>query len=132
MNHSRAQIIGRLTRDPELRATQSGKQVASFSIAVNHKGRDDETSYFDCVAWERQAEVLAQYMTKGKPIFVDGDMRQSRWQDKEGNNRSKVEIHVRDFQFLGSRDDQGGQEQRPSSHERAASAADAQMGDIPF
>lgn len=99
-------LMGNLTRDPETRQTPSGQSVTNFSLAVNRtwKGQDGSTqeavSYIDCVAWGRTGEVIAQYMQKGRPILVSGRLDQRSW-DQDGQKRSKVEVIVEDFNFVG-------------------------------
>jgi single-strand DNA-binding protein len=99
-------LMGNLTRDPETRTTPSGQSVTNFSLAVNRtwKGQDGQTqeavSYIDCVAWGRTGEVIAQYMQKGRPILVSGRLDQRSW-EQDGNKRSKVEVIVEDFNFVG-------------------------------
>lgn len=101
-------LMGNLTRDPEVRTTPSGQSVANFSIAVNRtwKGQDGNTqeavSYIDCVAWGKTGEIIAQYMQKGRSLLVSGRLDQRSWDDKEtGQKRSKVEVVVEDFNFVG-------------------------------
>jgi single-strand DNA-binding protein len=99
-------LMGNLTRDPEVRTTPSGQSVANFSLAVNRtwKGADgtqqEAVSYIDCVAWGRPGEVIAQYIQKGRPILVSGRLDQRSW-DQDGQKRSKVEVVVEDFNFVG-------------------------------
>ncbi|MDR1949264.1 MAG: single-stranded DNA-binding protein [Spirochaetaceae bacterium] len=109
LNH--VALIGRLTRDAELKYTAGGQAVCKFSIAVNRRRKngdqwEDEANYFDIVLWGRQGESLNQYLVKGKQIGVDGELRQDRWQ-QDGQNRSKVEIVADNVQLLGG--GQGGQ-----------------------
>ena len=91
-------IMGRLTRDPELRTTNSGTSVASFSLAVdrNYKGADGEkeTDFIDCVAWRQTGEFAAKYFTKGRMAVVEGRLQIRPWTDKEGNNRRSAEVIV--------------------------------------
>jgi single-strand DNA-binding protein len=99
-------LMGNLTRDPEVRSLPSGQSVTNFSLAVNRtwKGQDGNTqesvSYIDCVAWGRTGEVIAQYMQKGRPILVSGRLDQRSW-EQDGQKRSKVEVVVEDFNFVG-------------------------------
>lgn len=102
-------LMGNLTRDPEVRTTPSGQSVANFSLAVNRtwKGNDGQqqeaVSYIDCVAWGKAGEIIAQYLTKGRPVLVSGRLDQRSWEDKEtGGKRSKVEVVVEDFNFVDS------------------------------
>lgn len=103
-------LMGNLTRDPEVRTTPNGQSVANFSLAVNRtwKGADgnqqEAVSYIDCVAWGRTGEVIAQYMQKGRPILVSGRLDQRSW-EQDGQKRSKVEVVVEDFNFVGGGND---------------------------
>ncbi|MBU1261630.1 single-stranded DNA-binding protein [bacterium] len=104
--YSKAIIMGNLTRDPELRYIPSGTAVANFTVAINRTYKDssgetrEETSFLPVVVWGKQAENCNQYLKKGKPVFIDGDLRQRSWEDKEGQKRSIVEIHAFSVQFL--------------------------------
>lgn len=105
MDINHVTLIGRLTRDAEIKFTAQGQAVCKFSIAVNRrkKGGDgwaDEANFFDVTLWGRQGESLNQYLLKGKQVGVDGELRQYRWQ-QEGQNRSKVEISANYIQLLG-------------------------------
>lgn len=105
-------LMGNLTRDPETRQTPSGQSVTNFSLAINRtwKGQDgsmqEQVSFIDCVAWGRQGEVIAQYMQKGRPILVDGRLDQRSW-EQDGQKRSKVEVIVENFNFVGGGGDAG-------------------------
>ena len=98
-------LVGRLTRDAELKYTAGGQAVCKFSIAINRRRKsgdqwEDEANYFDVVVWGRQGEGIAQYLQKGKQVGVDGELRQDRWQ-QDGQNRSKVEVVANNIQLLG-------------------------------
>jgi len=102
---NRVVLVGRLTRDAELKSIASGQAVCKFSIAVNRSRKngdrwEDEPNFFDIVVWGRQGEALHQYLVKGKLVGVDGELRQDRWQ-QDGQNRSKVEIVANNIQLLG-------------------------------
>jgi len=117
---NRVILVGRLTRDPELRYTPSGMAVASFSLANNRSystggEKKDQVSYFDCVAWSKMGEIITEYCKKGKQIAVEGRIQQRRWDDQDGNKKTKVEIVVENFQFLG------GKSQDEESHSEPAS-----------
>ena len=106
-------IMGRLTRDPELRRTGSGIAVASFTVAVDRDfgGRDGgekETDFIDCVAWRQTGEFVSKYFTKGRMIVVSGRLQIRSWTDKDGNKRRTAEV-VADNCYFGDskRDDQG-------------------------
>jgi single-strand DNA-binding protein len=113
-NINRVVLTGNLTRDPELRNTPSGTAVCSLRLAVNTSRKDasgqwvDKPNYFDITVWGRQGENVAQYLSKGRPVAVDGRLEWREFTDKEGNNRQAVEIVADSVQFLGGRDDAGG------------------------
>ena len=101
---NKAILMGRLTRDPELRHTQSNMAVCSFSLAID-RGRKDQngerqTDFIDCVAWGRQAEFVAQWFTKGSMAIVVGRIQSRRWQDQNGNNRTAIEIVASNINFV--------------------------------
>ena len=107
-------IMGRLTRDPELRRTGSGIAVASFTVAVDRDfgGRDGgekETDFIDCVAWRQTGEFVSKYFTKGRMIVVSGRLQIRSWTDKDGNKRRTAEV-VADNCYFGDskRDSEGG------------------------
>lgn len=134
-------IMGRLTRDPELRTTNSGTSVASFSLAVdrNYKGADGEkeTDFIDCVAWRSTAEFAAKYFTKGRMAVVEGRLQIRPWTDKEGNNRRSAEVIVDNMYFGDSKRDADTGGARPASGPVNVSAndwqeADEDEGDLPF
>jgi single-strand DNA-binding protein len=105
-------LVGRLTRDAELKYTAGGQAVCKFSIAINRRRKSgdqwvDEANFFDIVLWGRQGEALNQYLVKGKQIGVDGELRQDRW-EQDGQNRSKVEIVANNIQLLGGGPGGGG------------------------
>ena len=97
--------VGRLTRDPELSYTKSEVPVCKFSIA-NNSGKDD-VNFFDCVAFKNTATSCAQYLRKGSQVVIEGRLKQSRWTDKNGQNRSKVEIVATSVQFIGAKAETG-------------------------
>lgn len=106
---SKAIVAGNVTRDPEMRTTTSGSQVCSFAIAVNRSYKDssgaqqDQVSYLDCVAWGKSAEIICQYVHKGSALLVSGRLEQRSWEDKNsGQKRSRTEIVVEDFSFIGN------------------------------
>jgi single-strand DNA-binding protein len=102
--------MGRLTRDPELRTTQSGVNVASFTVAVDRDfgGRDGaerQTDFFDCAAWRQTGEFVSTYFQKGRMIVVSGRMQSRKYQDREGNNRTAWEIQADNVYFGDSKRD---------------------------
>ena len=102
-------IMGRLTRDPELRRTNSGTAVTSFTLAVDRdfKNADGtkETDFIDCVAWRSTAEFAAKYFTKGRMAIVEGKLQIRDWQDKDGNKRRNAEVIADNLYFGDSRSD---------------------------
>lgn len=111
---NRVSLVGRLTRDPEIRQIPSGTSVTNYSIACNrvyvaNNERKEEVSYFNCLIWGKGAEVFARYAKKGQRLAIDGRLQQRRWQDKDGSNRSAVEIVTDNFQFLSYTQEQPGQ-----------------------
>jgi single-strand DNA-binding protein len=105
-------LMGNLTRDPELRQIPSGQSVCSFSLALNrsYKGADgnwqEATDYIDVVAWGPLGERVAQYVTKGRPVLVNGRLQSRSW-EQDGQKRSKVEVNAQDVTFLGGRGEGG-------------------------
>lgn len=104
-------LMGNLTRDVELRHTQSNQAVANLGIAVNRRFKTadgenrEEVTFVDCEAWGRTAEVMAQYLGKGRPVFIEGRLKLDQWQDKDGNKQSKLRVVVESFQFVDSKAD---------------------------
>jgi len=111
---NRVTIVGRLTRDPELRHLPSGTPVLQLGVAVNGRQKDDagnwtdKPNFFDVKVFGNQAETLAQHLAKGRRIGVDGRLDWSSWEAQDGSKRSKVEIVAQSVQFLDSRGDTGG------------------------
>ena len=107
-------IMGRLTRDPELRRTGSGTAVASFTLAVDRDfsgkdGGEKETDFIDCVAWRQTGEFVSKYFSKGRMAVVSGRLQIRSWTDKDGNKRRTAEVVADSVYFADSkRDDQGG------------------------
>jgi len=107
---NRVVLIGRLTKDPELKSVGSGSTLCRFSIANNRSyttGGDkrEEVNFFNCTAWGKQAEILSQYARKGKQLAIEGRLQQRSWEGQDGKKQSAVDIVVENFQFLGARDD---------------------------
>lgn len=128
---SKAIVAGNITRDPEMRTTPGGAQVCSFSIAVNRvfKGGDgnqqEQTSFIECVAWGKAAELICQYVHKGSALLVSGRLDQRSWEDKNsGQRRSRTEVVVEDFSFIGATGNGGG-----SASGKAAAAGAPDMDD---
>ena len=113
-NLNKVFLMGNLTRDIELKRTPSNNTaVANIGLAVNRQYRAgdetrEETTFVDCEAWGRTAEVMHQYLAKGRPVLVEGRLKLDQWQDRDGNNRSKLKVVVENFQFVDSRGGSGG------------------------
>jgi single-strand DNA-binding protein len=140
-NINRVVLVGNLTRDPELRSTPGGTPVCSLRIAVNSRRRDesgqwiDKPNYFSISVFGNQAESCSQYLSKGRPVAVDGRLDWREWQAQDGSKRESVEIVAESVQFLGSRGDGSGEPQFVPAGAAAESAdfpASAADDDIPF
>ena len=125
-------LMGNLTRDVELKYTPSDQPVANIGIAVSRRyrtrdGEDrEETTFVDCEAWGRTAEVMNQYLAKGRPVFVEGRLKLDQWEDREtGKSRSKLRVVVENFQFV---DSPGGGGARTSGRPQPAAATTGQPG----
>lgn len=111
-NVNKVFLMGNLTRDVQLKHTANKTAIANFGMAINRRYRDsngenqEETTFVDCEAWARTAETMAKYLSKGRPVFVEGRLRLNEWQDRDGNKRSKLLVVVDTFTFVDSR--QGG------------------------
>lgn len=100
--------MGRLTTDPELRTTQSGKSITSFCVAVpNRYDKDADPYYIDCVAWEKRAETICKHFRKGKMIAITGELQTRKYEDRQGKTRKAVEVRVDEFSFCGDKDNGG-------------------------
>jgi len=114
MSVNKAILVGRLGKDPELRYTQSGSAVASFTLATDRqwKGQDGEkqreTTWHNIVVWGKRAEVVKEWLSKGQQVYIEGRISNRSYDDKDGNKRYISEVILEDFQFLGSRGDSGG------------------------
>ena len=147
-NLNRVMLMGNLTRDPELRYTSSNTAVANLGMAVNRTWFDknanekkQETTFLDLEAWGKTAEVLNQYLRKGRPLYVEGRLKLEQWTDKDGGNRSKLKVVVESFEFLDSGKDQDGGNNQPARQPSASrQTAPARSGphepldddDVPF
>lgn len=127
-NVNKVFLMGNLTRDIELKHTPSDQTVATIGLAVNRRFRTkegenrEETTFVDCEAWGRTAEVMGQYLSKGRPVFIEGRLKLDQWEDREtGKNRSKLRVVVENFQFIDSRGGGGGGGNQPSTAGAGAS-----------
>ncbi|MFN0011413.1 MAG: single-stranded DNA-binding protein [Phycisphaerales bacterium] len=108
--YNKVMLMGNLTRDVEMRFTPSNTPVGTFGLAVNRTWRTpegekkEEVSFIDCEVWGKQAEIMKQYLGKGRSVFIEGRLKQDTWKDKtDGSNRSKVKVVVEEFRFTDSK-----------------------------
>lgn len=126
-------LLGRLSRDPELRYTASGAAVANFGLAVNRKFKagdewKDEVCFVEITVWAKQAENCAEYLHKGSPIFLEGRLNSEEWETQEGKKRNKLVVVASNVQFLGKRSE----ENNESDEKEAPSASKQEQDEIPF
>lgn len=148
-NFNKVLLMGNLTRDVELRHTQSGMALAKFGLAVNRKWsqngeQKESTCFVDLTAWGRQAEVLNQYVKKGSQLFVEGRLEYSTWEGEDGKKRSKLEVVVENFQFIGAArggaggggasggGEEGGELRGGGAARKPAQASEGQAGDVDY
>ncbi len=130
-------LIGNLGKDPELRYAPSGSAVASFSLATSEQWKDHEgnpqerTSWHNIVAWGKLAEIAAEYLKKGKKVYIEGRLQYRDYEGKDGNKRYVTEIVVSDLVMLGSRQDAGGNEKEDTGP-GPAPAVSEEKDDLPF
>lgn len=133
-------LMGNLVRDPEMRVTPKGTPICQFGIAVNRtwKGEDgtmrEEVAFIDIEAWGKQGEVITKYLTKGRPIFLEGRLKFDSWEDKTtGQKRSKLKVVLESFQFIGGRETTAPADAPASGRGVAAPKTQDQMDeDVPF
>ncbi len=124
-------LMGRLTRDPEMRSTTTGKSIASFSLAVDRQSQDDQADFFDITAWEKLGELANQYLSKGRRCLVQGRLRQDSWDDKEtGKKRSRIEVVATDITFLDGPNGDGGGNNASASSSQPSKSKDVVIDDI--
>lgn len=135
-NYNKVILMGNLTRDIELRYTPSNQAVANIGLAVNRTWKDkqgqkqEDTTFVDCEAWGNTAEVMAQYLSKGRPVHIEGRLKLDQWQDKDGGNRSKLKVVVESFQFVDSSGGNG--KKSESAQTKQQQYAPILEDDIPF
>lgn len=133
MSFNKIILVGNLGKDPELRYTPQGTPVCSFTVATNEKRKDragetqDFTTWFRVTLWGRQAETASQYLTKGRPVYVEGRLRLEEWTDRDGKQRYTLEVHATDMQFIGG----GRAEEAASSSTNMAAAGGGQRSPAP-
>ena len=114
-NFNKVMLMGNLTRDIELKVLPQGNQtVGNFAMAMNRKFKSasgeerEEVTFVDCEAWGRTAEIMKQYLSKGRPVFIEGRLKLDQWEDKEGKKQSRLRVVVENFQFIGAPAGAGG------------------------
>lgn len=141
MSFNKIILVGNLGRDPELRYTPQGTPVCSFSMATNERRKDktgewqDHTTWFKVTLWNRQAETASQYLTKGRPVYIEGRLRVEEWTDRDGKPRHTLEVHATDMQFIGGggRSDEAPMEKAQAASEPAGGEQpDLADDDVPF
>ena len=132
MSFNKIILVGNLGRDPELRYTPQGTPVCSFTMATNERRRDkagemqDQTTWFKVTLWGRQAETASQYLTKGRPVYIEGRLRVEEWTDRDGKPRHTLEVNATDMQFIG-----GARSEEPAVEKAAAAPAATGQADFP-
>lgn len=143
MSFSKIVIMGNLTADPEQRTTPNGRELTSFTIAVNTRtgaGREENTTFYRCTMWGNRGEAIAKYVSKGQQLLVSGALSTRSYQTKDGTERQSLEINVDDFSFVGSRRSQEGDAQSKATNTNEAVDAEPvddidepiDLSDIPF
>lgn len=144
MSFNKIILVGNLGRDPELRYTPDGTPVCTFSLATNERRRDrttgennDVTTWFRVTLWRRQAEVASQYLTRGKPVYIEGRLRVEEYTDRDGKTRHSLEVTATDMQFIGSArggDEAGGPPARAAAAQQhpGPEPTDLADDDVPF
>ena len=129
---NKAILMGRLTKDPELRSTQSGTPVCSFTLAVNRRGKDEGTDFLDIVAWSKTAEFASKYFTKGQQVAVAGRIQARTWEDSNGNKRKSVEIVAEEVHFAESKRNSEATVGDPNGFQTGGFAQMPSADDLPF
>ncbi len=136
-SYNKVILMGNLTRDPEMRVTPNGNSICKLGLAVSRTfstrdgERREETTFVDIDAFGKQAEVIAKYMRKGRPIMIEGRLKLDQWETNDGQKRSKLGVILENFQFLGGRDDNassGGGYENSSPPARAQADSPASGG----
>ncbi len=114
-SYNKVILMGNLTRDPEMKYLPSGTAVANFGIAVSERYTDRQTGeqkenvcFVDVEAWDRQAEIVNEYLSKGSPVFIDGALKFESWETEDGTKRNRLKVRLLRFQFVGGRRDEEG------------------------
>ncbi len=131
-------LIGNLGRDPEVRYTQGGSPVANFTMATTERWSDpsgekkERTEWHRVVVWGKQAEIVGEYLRKGRPVYVEGSLQTREWTDRDGNKRYTTEVRAQRIQLLGRPDDRQAVAAAAPAEELAEPSAPFGEDDIPF
>ena len=126
-------LMGRLARDPELRRTNTGKAVATFTIAVDNFGKDNGASFISCVAWDKTGEFVSNYFLKGSPIAVEGRLQTRRYENKDGKKQTVTELVVTQAHFCGKKEEKsGGDFGSPAYQQNDFTPLDGNDDELPF
>ena len=117
---NRSALMGRLTADPELKTTQNGNSVTSFTIAVDRSYKKGEVDFINIVAWRKTAEFICNYFSKGSMIAVDGRIQTRRYEDRNGNKRTAFEVLADEVSFCGGKSDGGSRKQESKNNSNIA------------
>lgn len=144
-NFNKVMLMGNLTRDPEIRVTPKGTSICQFGLAVNREWKDEggqkreEVMFIDVEAWGKTGDVIAKYMFKGRPLFVEGRLKLEQWEDKAtGQKRSKLKVVAENFQFVGGKVDENDKSRAVAAKDAQEAPAAAKAGqstvdeDVPF
>ena len=113
-NLNKVILGGRLTADPELKQTPQGVSVTSFSVAINRRGKEQQTDFINCVAWRQTAEIICRFFKKGSSICIVGNIQVRTWNDNNGNKRYATEVVADEVHFVDSRDEQSAAQGAPT------------------
>lgn len=127
-------LMGRLVRDPELRRTNTGKAVTSFTVAVDNFGKDNGASFISCVAWDKTGELIDNYFLKGSQIVVEGRLQTRQYENKDGNKQTVTELVVTQAHFCGKKEEKsdGFSTGEPTYQQNNFPVLDGDDGELPF
>lgn len=129
-NLNKVMLMGNLTRDVELKTTPNNQTVGNIGLAVNRRWKSadgeqrEETTFIDCEAWGKTAEILSKYLSKGRPVYIEGRLKLDQWEEKDGTKRSKLRVVVEAFEFIDSKPGGGDSGNQRSGGSRVAPLRD--------
>lgn len=137
-SYNKVILMGNLTRDPEVKFLPSGTAIANFGLAMNESYTDQQTGerkdvpcFVDVEAWGRQAEIVGEYFSKGRPILIEGSLRYDSWEADDGTKRNRLKVRLQRFQFVGRREDNEADGGYADAQPAAASGQTAAYQDAP-